>query len=169
MKISDNLALSKPSVNGILIDISALAFIFFSPALAHLVNFPLYMIEPMRVMLILSIVHSTRRNSILLALTLPLFSFAVTSHPVFIKMLIITGELLVNTLLFYLLYGKLRNGFTAMFLAIISSKIVCYLLYLVFFPLAFVIAEANPLFLGIQLLTTLVFSGYLLVAYKTKL
>jgi hypothetical protein len=126
------------------------------------------MIEPMRLMLVLSMVHSGKRNSILLALSLPLFSFAVTAHPAFLKMIIITAELLANTLLFYFLCGKIKNRFTAMFLAITGSKILCYLLYLLFFPLTFVIEEANPSFLGIQLLTTLVFSGYVMALYKLK-
>jgi len=168
MKTSLTLSLSKVPVNGIIVDMIALAFIYFSPTLAHLFSFPVYMIEPMRLMLILAIVHSGKKNSILLALTLPLFSFAVTSHPVFIKMLIITAELLANVFLFYFLSGKIRNSFTAMFLAIIASKIFCYLLYLVAFPISFVVAEADPSFLGIQLLTTLLFSGYVLFIHKIR-
>jgi hypothetical protein len=74
----------------------------------------------------------------------------------------------MNTLMFYFLRGKLKNSFTAMFLAIISSKIFCYLLYLAFFPITFVIAEASPFFIGIQLMTTLVFSGYVFITSKIK-
>ena len=168
MNSSGTLSLSKKSISGILIDITALGFIYFSPAIAHLFSFPVYMIEPMRLMLILSIAHAGKKNSIILALTLPLFSFAVTAHPVFIKMLIITVELLVNTFLFYFLCGKTRHQFTAMLLAIIGSKILCYLLYLLFFPISFVIAEADPAFLGIQLLTTLIFSGYVFVIFRLR-
>ena len=168
MKSSESITLSNPLLNGIIIDIIALTFIYFSPAIAHLFSFPVYMIEPMRLMLILSIVHGGKKNSIILALTLPLFSFIMTAHPEFIKMLIITSELTVNTLLFFFLCNKMKNQFSAMFLAIIGSKILCYLFYLLFFPISFVIAEADLSFIGIQLLTTLVFSGYVFYTDKIK-
>jgi hypothetical protein len=167
MNSTGSLSLTKNSLSGIIIDIVALAFIYFAPTLAHLFSFPVYMIEPMRLMLILSIVHSGKKNTLILALTLPLFSFIVTSHPVFLKMIIITCELVANTLLFYFFYRKLQP-FWAMFLAIITSKILCYLLYLVFFPVSFVIAEADPLFLGVQMATTLIFSGYVFMLYAKR-
>ncbi len=168
MKSSASLTLPRTSLSGILIDLGALAFIYFAPTLAHLVNIPLYAIEPMRLMVILAIVHSGRTNAIILALTLPLFSFVVSGHPAFLKTLIISVELLVNVLLFFYLSGKVRQMFTAMFLAILGSKILCYLMYLIFFPLAFVIAEADPFFLGIQLLSATAFSGYVFFLYKKQ-
>ncbi len=160
MKTLTEALVSKTTARGALIDFAALAFIYFVPSIAHLLNFPVYMIEPMRLMLILSMAHSTRNNSYLLALTLPFFSLVVSSHPEFYKMLVITSELVLNVFLFYFLAGKLRNAFLAMLTAIITSKLFCYFLYFLFFTPAFLKSEATPVFLLVQLITTIIFSVY---------
>ena len=85
----------------LLIDILGLAFIYFVPTLSHLLNFPLYLVELMRVMLIIAIAHTTKRNAYLIALTPPLFSFLVSSHPFFLKTMIITVELIIKPAQFF--------------------------------------------------------------------
>jgi hypothetical protein len=155
--------------NSVLIDGLALAFIYFIPSLAHLVSLPVYMIEPMRVMLILSLAHSSKWNSYLLALTLPLFSYLVSGHPFFGKMVIITAELVVNVFLFYFLFSRLGKFFWSAFLSIVLSKLLAYLLYLVFFSFAFVIEESEVVFLSVQVLTTLIFSGYILFTRSSQI
>jgi hypothetical protein len=147
-------------MTGALVDAVALAFVYFVPAIAHLISFPVYMIEPMRLMVILSMAHSTKKNSYLLALTLPLFSFIVSSHPEFVKMLVISAELALNVFLFYLVLGRMKNVFAAMISAIVISKLFSYVMYMVFFSLAFARAEAETSFLLAQLATTLMFSSY---------
>ena len=118
---------SKSTISKSLIfDILALAFIYFVPALSHVSTIPLYVLEPMRIMLFVVIAFTSRRNAFVIALTLPLFSFIVTSHPVLPKTLIMTGELLINVWLFYLLSVKLKNYFTAALLSIIISKLVYF-------------------------------------------
>lgn len=158
----------KELLKALFIDILALAFIYFTPSIAHMFNFPVYMLEPMRVMLILSIAHSTRKNSYLLALTLPLFSFLVSGHPEPVKMMIITAELLVNVFLFYLIASRIRNLFLSGLLSIVISKAFCYLAYLVVFSAMFVREEAGAVFLLVQAITTLLFSGYLFIISKSK-
>jgi hypothetical protein len=150
----------------VLIDILAFALVYFIPALAHLTGIPLFMVEPMRLGLILSIVHTTRVNSVILALTLPVFSYLVSGHPEFIKMVIITFELLLNTILFYWLLERIHRPFTAMILSILFSKIACYLAYWPVFSFAFLVSEAEPVFLLIQGATTLVFSTYTFIILK---
>lgn len=157
---------TKELLKTVCIDTVALAFIYFTPSIAHLIAFPVYMIEPMRIMVILSIAHSTRRNSYLLALTLPFFSYITTAHPEFFKMLIITAELILNVFLFYGLNSRMKNTFLSMITAIITSKVVCYLMYLIFFSIAFVRNEADVLFLFVQFITTIVFSSYLFIIWK---
>ncbi|MDP4281235.1 MAG: hypothetical protein Q8867_03710 [Bacteroidota bacterium] len=154
-------------INSIL-DSFALAFIYFAPSLAHLLSFPVYLIEPMRLMLVLSLVHSGRTNSYILALTLPFFSFLVSGHPMFGKMLIITVEMVCNVFLFYLLTGKIKRIFPAMLISIVCSKFLCYLLYLLFFSMVFVRSEAETSFLLVQVATTLVFSLYAGFIFKKK-
>jgi hypothetical protein len=151
---------SKEAIINLSLDTFALAFILFMPAIAHLISFPIYMIEPMRLMLIISLAHGTKNNSYFLALSLPLFSFLVSGHPFFFKMLIITGELTLNVLLFYVLRSRIKNIFVSLFSAIIISKLACYLAYLVFFSRAFVLEESSLSFILVQLATTLVFSAY---------
>jgi len=75
------------------LDFIALAIIYFIPTLTHLFSFPLYYIEPMRIMVILAIAHTTKRNAYLLALTLPLFSLLVSGHPILYKSLLMSVEL----------------------------------------------------------------------------
>lgn len=158
----------KELLKALLLDAGALAFIFLAPSLTHLLSFPVYMLEPMRVMLILSLAHSSKKNSYLLALTLPLFSFLVSGHPEAVKMMVITAELVLNVFLFYLLSERIRNIFWSGMLSILVSKFFCYLAYLAVFSLAFVRAEAAPLFLLVQAATTLVFSTYLFLLFKRK-
>lgn len=146
-----------------LVDLGGLALIFFVPSFAHLLNFPVYMMEPMRVVLILAMAHTTKRNAYLLALTLPAFSWLVSGHPEALKMVVITLELIANVFLFYLIAEKTRRLFIAALSSIIISKIFCYLLYMVLFPWSFVVAEAEPLFLAVQVVTTILFSGYIYV------
>jgi hypothetical protein len=161
------LALDKKDViKASILDIIALAFIFFIPGIAHLLSFPVYMIEPMRLMLVVSFVLTGKRNSYLLALTLPLFSYFVSGHPEFVKMLIITCELLLNVFLFYLFADLMKKTFLAAITSIIASKVFAYFLYLVFFSFAFVKSEASPVFLGVQALTTVIFSLYIYIAAR---
>jgi hypothetical protein len=142
------------------IDIAALAFVLFTPEIGESIHLPFYMIEPMRLMIILSVAHSFPANSYLLALTLSLFSWAVSGHPEFFKMLVMTAELTANVLLFYYLRRKFKSVFLSMIISIVVSKVLCYTLYLMFFSMMFLKEEADPSFLIAQVITTLVFSIY---------
>lgn len=156
-------------IKATILDIAALAFIFFIPGIAHVLSFPVYMIEPMRLLLVVSFVVTGKRNSYLLALTLPFFSYLVSGHPEFLKMLIITSELLVNVFLFYLFSDLMKKSFLAAITSIVASKLFAYFLYLVFFSFAFVKSEASPVFLGVQALTTLIFSLYIYISTRKNL
>jgi len=153
---------------GLILDIFALAVVYFTPAIAHLIRLPFYMIEPMRLMVVLSIAHSTRINSYVLALTLPLFSWAVSGHPELYKMLIMTVEIVTNVFLFYLLFSKNGSVFLSMIISIVVSKIACYTLYLVFFSIMFIEEEAETSFLIAQVVTTLLFSSYVAFILRKK-
>ena len=87
---------SRKTLNYVLFDILALTFIYFVPTISHMLSFPLYLIEPMRIALILALVHTTKKNAYIIAITLPLFSFLVSAHPVFYKMMLISGELVID-------------------------------------------------------------------------
>lgn len=112
----------------IFLDVIALAFIYFLPALSHIGNYPLFLIEPMRIMLIIAIMYTSKRNAYMIALTLPAFSYILTHHPVFYNTLIMTIELVLNIWLFYFLSNKLKNYFFAILTSILVSKAVYFML-----------------------------------------
>ena len=140
-------------------DVLALVFVGLVPAASHMLNVPVYFIEPMRIMLILALLYSSRFNAFALAIVLPLFSFLVSGHPFPLKMVIIMAELLLNAWLFLVLFQKSKMPFLSAFSSILISKIFCYATYLVVFSWAFVRAEAAPTFLVAQGILTLLLSG----------
>jgi hypothetical protein len=148
-----------------LMDVAALAFIFLVPTFSHLFAFPLYFIEPMRIMVILAMVHTHRNNAFILAFSLPLFSFLVSGHPILIKAFIISIELIIMVGAFFLLKKYIHN-FAAIFSAIVISKLAYFALKY-FAPLQAL--NYNSFFefsLWIQLATTLVLSTYLYLMLK---
>lgn len=152
----------------LLIDFSALAFIYLVPTFSHLLSLPLYFIEPMRLMLILALAHTTRRNAYLLALTLPLFSFLISSHPVFIKMILISFELVLNVYIFYLLKDKMTKVFPAILISIITSKVIYYAIKYVLIYAALLSSGLISTPIIIQIITTFVFSIYVYLLLKKQ-
>jgi hypothetical protein len=153
---------------GLLLDIVALVVVFFTPKIGEYIHLPFWMIEPMRLMVILSIAHSTRANSFLLAFVLPVFSWAVSGHPEFFKMIVITGEITINVFLFYLLIRKIDSVFLSMIISIVVSKVICYIIYLLFFSMIVFRDEAEFSFLIAQVISTLVFSFYVAWVFRKK-
>jgi hypothetical protein len=147
------------SINTVITDIAALVFVGIIPAASHLFKIPIYFIEPMRVMLVLALLYSSRWNAYALAIVLPLFSFLVSGHPAPLKMMIIMAELLLNALLFLLFYKNTKKAFLSTFGSIVLSKVFCYAMYLVVFSMAFVKAEAETTFLIAQAILTLLLSS----------
>ncbi len=161
-----NPAVTRMNIKSIAIDILSVAFIYFVPALSHMLSVPIYLVEPIRIALILAIVHTTKRNAYILALTLPLFSFLVSAHPNIFKGMVMTIELLLNVWLFYEISKRWANRFGAILSAIVISKLVYYLLkYLL---LQFAILESGLIStpIAIQVITTLIFSGYVYLMLK---
>ena len=125
-KVLSTAVFSFPKLKIYLIDLMAISFIYFLPALSHLTSLPLYFIEPMRLAVIFCLIHTSKKNALLIAGTIPLFSLIVSSHPAIFKSLLITTELVLNLFLFFYLIQK-TNAFTAMFLSILWSKLFYYL------------------------------------------
>ena len=121
----DSITITKSLVTDILL----LGVIYMLPTISHLLAFPLYLLDPMRVVIFASILLSASRlNSFILATTIPLFSFFVGGHPVFVKSLLIALELLANLALFWFFYKKGVNVFVTTFISIILSKVLYYIL-----------------------------------------
>lgn len=149
-------------------DILALAFVYFVPTIAHLTAVPIYLFEPMRIVIILSLVHTHKYNAYVLAATVPLFSFLISGHPEFLKMLIMTAELILNVWLFLLLKNKFKNLFLPALLSIVASKAVYYIgkYLLVHFALIQMSLFSTPLY--IQAITTIVLTLYAGIVYYYK-
>lgn len=109
-----------------LIDLLLISFIYFLPALSHMLAFPVYYLDPMRIALVITLAHTAKRNSYLIALTLPIFSFLISSHPQALKSLLISAELLINLGLFFYISKKIKNVFISFSIGIIASKIFYY-------------------------------------------
>ncbi len=159
MNISIKRILSFTISRTFLIDSIALGFILLMPALSHVIGIPLYFIEPMRIMLVIALILTSRYNAYIIAMVLPLFSFLVSGHPAPVKMLIIMSELILNVWLFIAFYKKTHNPFISMFTSVLLSKIFCYFMYWIVFSWAFVVDESQPIFLLMQLVVTMVLSA----------
>jgi hypothetical protein len=155
------------AVKALIFDAFALSFIYFIPAISHMLGLKLYLIEPMRLMLIIAMVHTHRRNAYMLALTLPLFSFLISTHPVLIKTGLISAELVINVFLFFFLVKKMHT-LAAIFISIWASKIIYYILkyltILLIWPGDSLIS--TPIY--IQLITSSAFSIYLFLMMKKR-
>lgn len=96
--------------------------------MSHLLAFPLYYFDPMRFALVFAMLHTSKRNTFIIALTLPLFSFLISSHPSLIKSGLLTTELLLNVFLYFVLVHKYNSRVISLIFSIIISKVVYYLL-----------------------------------------
>ncbi len=166
MKTLSRSYLQRTLVISILTDIGALAFIYLVPAISHLLSLPVYLIEPMRLMLILAMVHTSKSNAYLLALTLPLFSLVISGHPVFPKMLLIAFELSLNVFLFYLMAKRIKSVFPAILLSIVISKVLYYALKFLLIQVAVIETGLITTPILIQVVMTFIFSLYLYLFFR---
>lgn len=164
----NTLALSRVKLKTIFIDLLAILFIAFAPALSHMFALPIYMLEPMRIMLIISIVHTSRKNSYIIALLLPLFSFVISTHPSIFKTLLIASELLLNVFLFTVLLNYFKNTFASILTSIVLSKIFYYAAKFALIGLGLIDGGliSTPLYL--QIIVTVLLSVYLFIFYRTQ-
>lgn len=158
MNFDLSVSFRKQYLSALIFDIIALLFAYFIPALSHLSGLPLYYADPMRLVIILAIVITLPVNAYFLAFTLPLFSFIVSSHPVFLKSLIMSIELLFNIWMFYFLKKNINSILISAFLSIFVSKLLYYLLKYFLISFAFLKSELFSTPVIIQLISVLVFS-----------
>lgn len=159
---------SKETFRAAVLDVAALLFIYFVPAISHMLKLPVYFIEPMRLALILALLHTTRRNAYILALTLPVFSFLISAHPMLPKMLLITAELTLNVFLFYVLLKKLKSAPLAVLLSIAGSKLFYYLIKFALINTAIMATGLVGIPIVMQVIMTIVFAGYAMLILQKK-
>ncbi len=161
-----NFALSVPVI---LFDIAVLLFIYFMPAISHLFAVPVYYFEPMRIALVISLLFMNFSNALFIAISLPIFSALISSHPSWLKAGLISIELVICAVIFRLLYQKLNSGFIAMGAAILISKAVYYDLKSLFITAGFISGPliSTPIYMQFILLVVLSFATHLVVKRKS--
>jgi len=113
----------------LLFDILALGVVYLLPTLVHLTAIPFYIIEPFRLMILVSLVAmNNKQNTLLMAVTLPLFSFIIAMHPLFAKAMLISLEMVFNVLVYSWLIKKINKPFWVILISIVVSKAGYYLL-----------------------------------------
>jgi hypothetical protein len=159
----------KSNIKTYLIDFSLLLLIYFLPAISHLFAFPIYYLDPMRIALVVALIHTSKRNSYIIALTLPLFSFLISSHPQIIKSFLLSAELIINLSLFFLLKEKLKNVFTSLFISIVISKAIYYLLKFVFISSALLDDKLFSTPFYFQLISAIMLSSYIYLINRSSI
>ena len=88
--------------------IAGMVIVYFVPLISYKLSFPFYFFEPMRWFVMLAIAHSVKRSAYSIAIILPIFSFLIANHPSLAKTVLLSGDLLLNTFLFFYLIENLN-------------------------------------------------------------
>lgn len=147
----------------LIIDIFAIGFVMFLPAISHLLPIPIYYIDPMRLVLFtVYFINKNHKNAYILALGLPIFSMFYSGHPIFYKAILISIELFINIVLIHQLSRRGFNIFIAVFLGIVLSKVLYYFFKFIFIKWSLISGELFSTNLFIQIAIAL---GISLVFY----
>lgn len=121
-----SIAIEKKNLSNLIYDFFAISIIMLLPTFSHMTSLPFYYIEPMRILLLASLIFTSSKNVYLLTFILPIFSFLVSSHPSFYKAWLISTELSINVFLFIYLAKFFGNYISPMIFAVIASKLFYY-------------------------------------------
>ena len=156
-------------MKSLIISLCGLLLIYFLPDISNLLNIPLYLFEPMRVIIIIAIVHTSKENAYILAVLLPAASFLFSNHPSVIKTFILSGDLLLNIFLYFSLIKFKVNKFLLMSMCIVASKLAYYLAKYLLIQFSVLKGDliATPLY--IQILIVIILSGYVYLVDKLSL
>ena len=116
------LALDRPALRTLSLDAMLCAAVVAVPAVSHAAAFPFYLFDPMRLLLFVAILGSSRRNALLMAVWMPLLAMLTSGHPVFPKVVLIQGELVLNTLIFFGLARGTNHFVPAATVSVLVSK-----------------------------------------------
>jgi hypothetical protein len=111
----------------LLIDVVLLVALYLVPSLSHATALPVYMLEPMRIALIIALLFTNRANTYFIAVTIPLASVLITGHPEPLKAVLMCIEFSVLVAAYGFLAQRLRiPAFAALTAAILLGKVVYY-------------------------------------------
>ena len=118
---------NKKLLNTIVFDAIILYVLISIPVLSHIINIPLYLIEPMKYMLVVAIIISHKYNVFFIAAIMPFISNQITGHPIFPKNILIGAEQVFIVVVFYYLYEKYTlNKNLSLSVGIVFGKIFYY-------------------------------------------
>lgn len=149
----------------LILDVIAVLFIIFLSDLTRLISYPIYLLDPMRMMLILAFAFTPRWNAWVLAILLPLVSYFFGPHPVLTKASLMAIELLLNVWLFWFLLDKTKMALFSILISIVSSKAIYYFLKFICIQMGWLGGELITTPLDIQMTTTVIFSVFILFVY----
>jgi hypothetical protein len=157
------------NTKSLLFDLGGILLVYFLPEISNLLDVQFYLFEPMRVIIVFAIVHTSKENTYIIAVLLPAISYIFSSHPSVIKTFILSGDLLINIFLYFNLTKLKINKFLIMSVCIVASKIVYYLAkYLL---IHFLVLKgkliATPIY--IQIMIVIILSGYVYLLDKVSL
>jgi hypothetical protein len=143
------------------LDIIAVLFIVFLGKISSFLGYPLYALDPMRMMIILAFAFTPRWNGWVLAILLPMVSYYFAYHPSLTKTSLMAIELLLNVWLFWFLMDKTQMTLLAIICSIICSKAVYYALKFLCLQLGWLSGELIATPLETQMITTAIFSLFI--------
>jgi hypothetical protein len=149
----------------LLLDAIAILFIVFLSDISSLIGWPLYNLDPMRMMVILAIAFTPRWNGWALALLLPLASYFLGSHPAITKAILMAAELLLNVWLFWYLFDKTKSSILAVLVSIVFSKAVYYIMKYYCIEMGWLGGDIMSTSLNMQVITTLSFTLFIFIVF----
>jgi hypothetical protein len=139
------------------------------PTISNSLNFPVYLFDPMRIIVVVALVHTSRRNAYLLAIILPILSFILSNHPSLIKTGILLGDLMLNIFLFFYLTKFIVNKFLLMVISIVLSKMAYYVVKFICIKLSLLTGDLIATPIEYQVAIIIVLSGYVYFVNKFSL
>ncbi len=149
----------------LLLDIIAVLFIVYLGDISRIIGYPVYVLDPMRMMLILAFAFTARWNSWVLALLLPFVSYSFGYHPSITKTSLMAAELLLNVWLFWFLLDKTKMSLLSILISIVFSKAVYYLLKYLCIQFGWLSGDLVATPLDIQVITTVAFSVFVFLSF----
>lgn len=108
-----------------IVDATILLILFALPTISHQLPFPLFLIEPMRIMVLASYLFTNKQNGLMIGMAIPIFSSLTSGHPIFLKSILISLELVSMLLVLDYLKSKINDLFS-LTIAIFISKAIYY-------------------------------------------
>ena len=157
------------NIKSLLIDLGGILLIYFLPEISSLLDVQFYLFEPIRVIIIITIVHTSKENTYIIAVLLPAVSYLFSNHPSIIKTFILTGDLLLNIFLYFSLIKFKINKFLLMSMCIVGSKLAYYLAKYLLTQFSVLKGDLITTPLSIQIMIVIILSGYVYLLDKLSL